>query len=52
MAGRPVAPGDETAVEAPLEDAIRAYSAVEVDGPMVRTARSLGISLGDGVTMP
>ncbi|MDX1711637.1 MAG: ATP-dependent 6-phosphofructokinase [Rhodovibrionaceae bacterium] len=35
------------AVDVPLEDAISAYKAVEVDGPLVKTARGLGISLGD-----
>jgi len=49
---RLVAWRNRAVVDVPLEDAIRAYSAVEVDGPMVRTARSLGISLGDGVSMP
>lgn len=32
----------------PIEDAIATYSTVDVDGAMVRTARSLGIALGDG----
>ena len=41
-----------TVIDVPLEDAIRTYAAVDLDGPLVHTARSLGISLGDGVPMP
>ena len=42
---------NRTVVDVPLEDAIRVCSAVDVDGPLVHTARSLGISFGDGVAM-
>ena len=34
---------------APIEDAIATYANVAVDGPLVRTARALGVSFGDAV---
>ena len=49
---RLVAWRNRTVIDVPLEDAIRTYAAVDLDGPLVHTARSLGISLGDGVPMP
>ncbi|RDD61770.1 ATP-dependent 6-phosphofructokinase [Ferruginivarius sediminum] len=36
------------AVDVPLEQAIEHFKAVEPDGALVRTARGLGISFGDG----
>lgn len=36
------------AVDVPLAEAIEQFKAVEPDGPLVRTARGLGISFGDG----
>jgi phosphofructokinase-like protein len=36
-------------VDIPIADAIGHYQAVELDGVMVKTAKSLGIYLGDGV---
>ena len=44
---RLVAWRNRAVVDVPLADAIAAYSAVDVDGPLVHTARALGISLGD-----
>ena len=34
-------------VDVPLDEAVAAYSAVDTDGALVRTARALGICLGD-----
>jgi len=34
-------------IDVPIEEAIAAYRAVDLEGPMVRTARGLGICLGD-----
>ncbi len=34
-------------IDVPISEAIAAYRAVELDGPMVSTARGLGICLGD-----
>ncbi len=34
-------------IDVPIEDAIAAYQQVEIDGALVRTARALGICLGD-----
>ena len=48
---RLVAWRNRTVIDVPLEDAIRTYAAVDLEGPLVHTARSLGISLGDGVAM-
>ncbi len=44
---RMVAWSGRDVVSVPIEDAISAYRAVEPDGALVRTARGLGISLGD-----
>ncbi|XP_022778619.1 uncharacterized protein LOC111320198, partial [Stylophora pistillata] len=33
--------------DVPIENAINEYKAVELDSPLVKTARSLGICLGD-----
>ena len=49
---RLVAWRNRTVIDVPLEDAIRTYAAVDLDGPLVHTARSLGISLGDGASTP
>ena len=35
------------AVDVPIADAVASYHAVDPDGPLVHTARGLGISLGD-----
>lgn len=45
--GRMVAWSDRQVVDVPLETAIEGYCCVEADGPLVRTARGLGICLGD-----
>jgi 6-phosphofructokinase 1 len=34
-------------IDVPIADAIAEFRAVDVDGALVRTARSLGICLGD-----
>lgn len=34
-------------IDVPLQDAVEAYQAVDVDGALVKTARGLGICLGD-----
>ena len=34
-------------IDVAIEDAIANYHSVELDGPLVRTARGLGICLGD-----
>ena len=44
---RMVAWRDRSVVDVPLADVIAAPTVVEVDGPIVRTARALGICLGD-----
>jgi 6-phosphofructokinase 1 len=45
--GRMVAWNNRQVVDVPLETAIAGYCCVEPDGPLVRTARGLGICLGD-----
>jgi ATP-dependent phosphofructokinase / diphosphate-dependent phosphofructokinase len=44
---RMVAWQNREVVDVPLEDAIRQYQSVDPQGTLVRTARALGISLGD-----
>jgi 6-phosphofructokinase 1 len=34
-------------IDVPIAEAIARYQAVDPDGPLVRTARGLGISFGD-----
>ena len=45
---RMVAWRDRSVVDIPLAEATATYHAVDPDGPLVRTARGLGISFGDG----
>jgi 6-phosphofructokinase 1 len=45
---RMVAWQNRQVVDVPLEEAIARFKAVEPDGSLVRTARGLGISFGDG----
>ncbi len=44
---RMVAWSDRGVIDVPIADAIAKYACVELDGAMVKTARGLGISLGD-----
>ena len=44
---RMVAWRDRQVIDVPIDAAISAYHAVDIDGPVVATARGLGISLGD-----
>jgi 6-phosphofructokinase 1 len=44
---RMVAWQNREVVDVPIEDAIKHYQAVETNGALMRTARGLGISLGD-----
>jgi 6-phosphofructokinase 1 len=44
---RMVASRDRQVIDVPIDGAISAYYAVDIDGPVVATARGLGISLGD-----
>lgn len=44
---RMVAWSNRTVIDVPLADAIAGYAAVDPKGPMVHTARGLGICLGD-----
>ncbi|KAA0679374.1 6-phosphofructokinase [Azospirillum brasilense] len=44
---RMVAWSDRGVIDVPITDAIAKYACVELDGAMVKTARGLGISLGD-----
>lgn len=44
---RMVAWQNRQAVDVPLEDGIKHYHSVDLEGPIVRTARALGICLGD-----
>ena len=44
---RMVAWRNREVVDVSIEDAIATYAAVETDGAMVKTARGLGICLGD-----
>jgi 6-phosphofructokinase 1 len=45
--GRMVAWRNRRVVDVPIPEAVAAYAAVEPDGALVRTARALGICLGD-----
>lgn len=45
--GRMVAWQNRRVVDVPIEDAIKAYQEIDLDGTLVQTARALGISLGD-----
>lgn len=45
--GRMVAWQNREVVDVAIEDAIKAYQQVDLDSPLVHTARALGISLGD-----
>ena len=45
--GRMVAWQNRQVIDVAIDDAIKAYAAVDVSGTMVQTARALGISLGD-----
>jgi 6-phosphofructokinase 1 len=45
--GRMVAWQNRKVVDVAIEDAIAAYQQVDLDSPLVHTARALGISLGD-----
>ena len=44
---RMVAWSGRQVIDVPIKDAIAAYRAVDIKGPMVATARGLGICLGD-----
>ena len=44
---RMVSWSDRKVIDVPIEDAIAAYQAIDLDGTLVKTARSLGICLGD-----
>lgn len=44
---RMVAWSNREVISVPIADAIARYACVEADGPLVKTARGLGISLGD-----
>ena len=44
---RMVAWSNREVIDVSIEDAIARYQAVELDGALVRTARGLGICLGD-----
>lgn len=44
---RMVAWSDRRVIDVPIQDAIKAYQAVDTDGTLVKTARALGISFGD-----
>ena len=44
---RMVAWNDRKAIDVPLEEAIARYEAVDVGGTLVKTARGLGICMGD-----
>jgi len=45
--GRMVAWSYRQVIDVPIEDAVAHYQAVDIDGPLVKTARGLGICLGD-----
>jgi 6-phosphofructokinase 1 len=45
--GRMVAWSYRQVIDVPIEDAVAHYKAVDVDGPLVKTARGLGICMGD-----
>jgi 6-phosphofructokinase 1 len=44
---RMVAWSNRSVIDVPIKDAIASYQAVDLKGPLVHTARSLGICLGD-----
>ncbi len=44
---RMVAWSNRQIIDVPIEDAIKAYQQVDLNSPLVHTARALGISLGD-----
>jgi 6-phosphofructokinase len=44
---RMVAWRDRQVIDVPIDAAIFAYHAIQIDGPVVVTARGYGISLGD-----
>lgn len=46
--GRMVGWSNRQVIDVPIEEAIATYRSVEVDGPLMRTARALGIGFGDG----
>ena len=45
--GRMVGWWHRQVIDVPIEEAIARYQCVDLDGPLLRTARSLGISFGD-----
>ena len=45
---RMVAWSGRQVIDVPIEEAIAGYSAVDLEGALVCTARGLGICLGDG----
>ncbi|HUA52056.1 MAG TPA: ATP-dependent 6-phosphofructokinase [Candidatus Sulfotelmatobacter sp.] len=45
--GRMVAWSYRQVIDVPIQDAVAHFQAVDVDGPLVKTARGLGICLGD-----
>ncbi len=45
--GRMVAWSNRQVIDVAIEDAIKAYQQIDLDGALVHTARALGISLGD-----
>jgi 6-phosphofructokinase 1 len=45
--GRMVAWSYRQVIDVPIEDAVAHFQAVDVDGPLVKTARGLGICMGD-----
>ncbi|MBV8391643.1 MAG: ATP-dependent 6-phosphofructokinase [Alphaproteobacteria bacterium] len=45
--GRMVAWSYRQVIDVPIEDAVAHFQAIDVDGPLVKTARGLGICLGD-----
>ena len=44
---RLVAWSNRKVIDVPIQEAIASYQAVDVNGPLVHTARALGICLGD-----
>jgi phosphofructokinase-like protein len=45
--GRMVAWSNREVIDVPIADAVAQYKAVDLDGPLVKTARGLGICMGD-----
>ena len=45
--GRMVAWQNRQVVDVAIEDAIKAYHVVDLEGTLVQTARALGVSFGD-----